>query len=1041
MPPSTRSSRVASGTAQQSSHDLAFLEDELTPSTTSKRKTHRTFRRASPEPQLEQLKFPARKKIVRSKKASRSVEPTEASSLGGGKKNKTKKNKDPKQSTLTQIGWQVPSTFPEDEEEDFQGLDASLLGFAEDENADEETGRDGGRRRTKVASNRGRKRRKTSERKEFSARAEKEEEEDDDDDGHTDGGHGASSKYHTQTLTQMPSWRSSDQDEHGNDEVLAMVVADSDDEDGHVASLGSDKGTWHEQQETPQSKKRKRPSPAPRYEDCMDPQTPSKQRSLRTEIPSSQPSPFTPDFDISQRFWSPLALGVDRTPLKERSTNLDAPSPSIGSLKRSRSMVQDSWSTVNGGLGSSPTRSTTDGFNRAKDVKRTPLKEIHFVDVESTGAGDVSIELGEDKDALENHDPRRASQKSPQLYEEVIMDSDEEFEGFSDDEPEAPGTPSPSCRTVDRVVETDDRANAGRIGSTQLEKTAQHNAPSSALQLSTVDEPLATRMGTDCDEAITSTTRSLDVLGPEAASDENSPQQPCVVIDEIGGPGLGRSVGFMADDLTDQGCSRATANDNIMLQPAIEDEDTEPETPSRDDRRPSISSAVEKETPLSSPQKTSPGLPPVSQIGYSYKSQAFESQRVPFEIIRQMAPQTDRSDVIISISPDHVQKITEGAKTHEFRDYRLPQTVGRMWIYITRPVQQLKYMAIVSGYKLPGEVAADDTGIGNTEFNEGKGKKYAYELKQVYELNNPVSLERMKENGWVEQAPQKYEYVPPAVLGELMGNLRCALFEEHESGSISASQYHGQSQEAVTISQELAQQLRSDIEHTQLRAQISSSPHDSQQGRMQALIEDGASAHLTERESEDKEGDEEHISATPVHIASSSASKQQEAIAEPTGRLIGSQKRVQPGGITTPGRRRRPELQYQSQSQHIVRSTVRPSQATTASASSQSQLQEAKCTPERRTSRSQRSNGRNQNLERLPEDVLVVDDSPVPMRTARPSRSEQEEQTQSSLGLGLLLASSQGYGLGGIGGEQDSLLDDSRIRMPPEEEEVVWDSE
>ncbi|KAF3761766.1 hypothetical protein M406DRAFT_234271, partial [Cryphonectria parasitica EP155] len=97
-------------------------------------------------------------------------------------------------------------------------------------------------------------------------------------------------------------------------------------------------------------------------------------------------------------------------------------------------------------------------------------------------------------------------------------------------------------------------------------------------------------------------------------------------------------------------------------------------------------------------------------------------------------PQTDRSDVIMSIHPEHVEEIVDGAKTHEFRNFRLHQ-VARIWIYITHPVCELKYMAVISGYKLPGEISADDPGVGNKAFNEGKGSKYAYELLQVYQLN------------------------------------------------------------------------------------------------------------------------------------------------------------------------------------------------------------------------------------------------------------------------------------------------------------------
>lgn len=72
----------------------------------------------------------------------------------------------------------------------------------------------------------------------------------------------------------------------------------------------------------------------------------------------------------------------------------------------------------------------------------------------------------------------------------------------------------------------------------------------------------------------------------------------------------------------------------------------------------------------------------------------------------------------------------------------------------------------------------------------------------------------------------------------------------------------------------------------------------------------------------------------------------------------------------------------------------------------------------------------------------MVNDSPIQMQSAGRSDGTMDESshpTQSSLGLAALLASSQGVGLAEIGGE--SLLDDSKIKLPPAMEEVDWDSE
>ncbi|CAK7567622.1 MAG: hypothetical protein SEPTF4163_005589 [Sporothrix epigloea] len=167
-----------------------------------------------------------------------------------------------------------------------------------------------------------------------------------------------------------------------------------------------------------------------------------------------------------------------------------------------------------------------------------------------------------------------------------------------------------------------------------------------------------------------------------------------------------------------------------------------------------------------------------SQYSQGLESQGLESQRVPLEVIRMLGPQTDRSDIIISLHPEQIRRIVSGKKDHDFRSYKIPHTVSRFWIYATRPVCELQYMAVVAaGYRQPGEIDSE-SGFGNADFNAGRlVAKFAYKLMQVYQLNNPVSLDVMKSNGW-KGPPRRYDYLPPAVVGSLLGNLRCALFEE-----------------------------------------------------------------------------------------------------------------------------------------------------------------------------------------------------------------------------------------------------------------------
>lgn len=931
---------------------------------TSKQKKDKIYRKETPQPEWTQIQLPARNATVKPKKTygkkQRHSLPASFPPASTSKKGGKVKDKDPRQSTLTQIGW-VPSTFPEDDDDELEPMTVDLT-------ADD--GSDDGKkvttpknaRRTKIMAG------SKSKRRSNIGGLELETDEED---------IRARSKFYTQTLTQLPSWKQSG-DENVDDVLGAMLDDELD------TPVPRDQKTIHGA--TPPSKKRKRPSPSPPSKRTIPPpQTPGKQRMLPAEIPSSQPSPFTPNLAITERrYWSPLnpeAQGTDRTPLKNKSTNVGAPTPSGTGrpiLKRKNSEIPDSWSTVNGGISSAPTTTS----------KRTPLKDITPWE---DSADNVTAQ------------ERRPTQRA---LDEVIVDSDDDQLGLLEGEADGPGTPTPV-----------------------------RQAPIEGVDFNNTI-PLAARLS------------MAPILPPQ------------------------------------QQLSHPDIRPTPSLNSPVDGDVAEAETPSQVRRRPSSSSIVEKETPLSSPQKTSPAMPPISQLGY--KSQRFESQRVPFEAIQKMAPQTDRSDVILSISPTHVKEIAEGTKTHEFRDYKMPQTVARIWIYTTQPACELKYMATIGDVKRPGELNADDMmGIGNQEFNEGKSTKFAYELKQVYQLNNPVSLSRMKENGWVEEAPVKYVYIPPAVLGELMGNLQRALFlEPGEQEEMPPPRLNVGMDDNVTISQELEEQLRSDIAHSTQLVRITSSPHPpqtikkGQHHEVGIVITSSPDVDMPEEE----EGEEEHVAETPARRTNRHAV----TFAKPAVPLSArsSQQRL----VEDSPLRRRAASPRQRQGMTEGKPTVPPSQATTASASSQPQrptrllrsrqrqgqeplendrVQDSQqhtpvpvsppvpkpAAPKARSNKHHHNNNNNRSRSgSLPapildddnddeDEVQVIDDSPVgPI-----PRRVLNDDTQSILELGSLGSCSQGFGLatvgggGGVYGEQDSLMDDSRIRKPPSDD--GWDSD
>jgi hypothetical protein len=410
------------------------------------------------------------------------------------------------------------------------------------------------------------------------------------------------------------------------------------------------------------------------------PQTPTHKR-IEGEIPSSQPTPFTPSPKLERDI-----LARNRSPLRHRCTNADAPMRIAETVRRRphTSVIQDSCSASSNSLHSDTARSHT---------KVTPTRRS-IVPLSSPELRETTDNSGQDGEAGKDED-------------EVLTAS--------------ANSPSPDAETVYIEIADSDEDGVGSAGPTPQKAAFGPLTPE--------------RLG--------------NAGKLNAATDTPS-----------------RSSGSVNGLPTE---SPARAVELAIPTTTVRRVQTVPPPPS--------SEGVHKEPPRSSPKQASPEHVDVAQAKSQFFTQGLESQRVPLEVIHSMGPRTDRSDIIISIHPGPVEKIVNGTKSHEFRNYRIPVQVSRIWIYVTKPVCELRYMAIIGPAKQPGEIP--ENGIGNAEFNRGEMTKFAHELLQVYELNNPVSIQVMKENGWVEGPPQKYVYIPPAVVGQLLGNLRCALFADH----------------------------------------------------------------------------------------------------------------------------------------------------------------------------------------------------------------------------------------------------------------------
>ncbi|KAK8104628.1 uncharacterized protein PG998_011661 [Apiospora kogelbergensis] len=123
-----------------------------------------------------------------------------------------------------------------------------------------------------------------------------------------------------------------------------------------------------------------------------------------------------------------------------------------------------------------------------------------------------------------------------------------------------------------------------------------------------------------------------------------------------------------------------------------------------------------------------------------------------------------KEDIFMSIKSNHMANIKSGSKNHEYRKYKLPSSVRRIWFYTTAPTSAVCYIAEVSHAKEPGEVP-EDHGIGNAEFNAGKKvSKYGYEILRLWKLREPIRLAKAKALGYMKGPPQKYCWVKQEVL-------------------------------------------------------------------------------------------------------------------------------------------------------------------------------------------------------------------------------------------------------------------------------------
>jgi hypothetical protein len=224
---------------------------------------------------------------------------------------------------------------------------------------------------------------------------------------------------------------------------------------------------------------------------------------------------------------------------------------------------------------------------------------------------------------------------------------------------------------------------------------------------------------------------------------------------------------------------------------------------------------------------------------FQERTQMMESQRLATQYIHTMAPRTASSDIFISLPPQHVLDILGRARDHIIRAYSFPPTVCRIWIVETKPVSALKYLAEIGPAKRPGQIL-DESGLESAKFNTRAGSWTAYEILQLYELSDPLPWAKLKANEWLNEPPKKFSRVGPAVVDQLVANLKTPLFHTEHDAPASSS----------TDTQEAEAQLLSTIKQfTQLgpSSPPPSQPQSTQFIKPEIANHDASSSYATPR--------------------------------------------------------------------------------------------------------------------------------------------------------------------------------------------------
>ncbi|KAJ7499402.1 hypothetical protein FB451DRAFT_37216 [Mycena latifolia] len=145
-----------------------------------------------------------------------------------------------------------------------------------------------------------------------------------------------------------------------------------------------------------------------------------------------------------------------------------------------------------------------------------------------------------------------------------------------------------------------------------------------------------------------------------------------------------------------------------------------------------------------------------------------------------------RTDAILAMQGNYMDDIVRREKSYEFRKYRLLPSVQRVWFYLTAPRSHLAYVCEIdpARTRAPGDAPLPEDGmLGNAEFNsvrdgEWAGYDYAYRVRSVWRLKEPIGLAVMKERYGIGGAPRGMMYLPEAIAADVVWDQQECVWSE-----------------------------------------------------------------------------------------------------------------------------------------------------------------------------------------------------------------------------------------------------------------------